>query len=222
MGRLKRTVDEEFRKAGFVNLGLVGAGPELIFSRRPIESMADLKATTLWTWDVDDTLGPGLDGMGLRTVHAGLDVAGRLYDEGKVDGFVSAPAAALAFQWSAQSRYLLPLRLAMLHACAIIANRAFDPLPEEYKAAIRHAAARGLGHLEQESRAQDDALLNGLFARQGLKTLKVSPHLRAQFFDEARGLRERMADRLVPRALLDRVLSLLADYRAEHREGEGY
>jgi TRAP-type transport system periplasmic protein len=220
LGRLKPVIDEEFRRAGFYNLGLVGVGPELIFTRKPIHTLAEAKATRLWVWGADDTLGPGLAAVGFSTVPASLEEAGRLYDEGKVDGFVAAPAAALAFQWSARSKYLLPLRLASLDACIIIANRAFDPLPQEYKSIIRNAAAHAISRSEEESRAQDDALLGGLFAKQGLTTIQPNADLRAQFYDEARTVREKMTSKLVSRELLDRVLTLLADYRAEHRDGE--
>jgi TRAP-type C4-dicarboxylate transport system substrate-binding protein len=220
MGRLKPTIDEEFRKAGFVNLGLVGVGPELIFSRKPIVTLADAKATRLWTWGSDNTLGPGLDGLGFKTVRAGLEDAGRLYDEGKVDGFIAAPAAALAFQWSARSKYLLPLHLASLDACIIIANRTYDPLPDNFKAIVRNEAAFAANHCEELAREQDDQLLGGLFAKQGLNMLPLLQATRAQFFSEARALRDKMAGSLVPVELLDRVLGLLADYRAEHRDLE--
>ncbi|MCA1663480.1 MAG: TRAP transporter substrate-binding protein DctP [Myxococcales bacterium] len=221
LGRLKPVIDEEFRKSGFVSLGLVGVGPELIFARRPIGTLADVKAMKFWTWSLDNTLGPGLDGLGFNTLRADLGDAGRLYDEGKVDGFISAPTAALAFQWSARSRYMLPLRLASLDACVIVAERAFDPLPEHFKAIIRHAAAFTTAHCEELGKEQDEALLGGLFAKQGLTTLPLTPQTRAQFFSEARALRDKMAGALVPAAPRDRVLSLLADYRAEHRDVEG-
>jgi TRAP-type transport system periplasmic protein len=217
LGRLKPILDEEFRKAGFANLGLVGIGPELIFTRKPVRTLAEVKATRLWTWGADNTLGPGLDGLGFTTTRADLADAGGLYDDGKVDGFIAAPSAALAFQWSARSKYLLPLRLASLDACVLIANRAFDPLPDEYKSVIRNAAAHALSLCEEFGREQDDALLGGLFAKQGLTTLPLTPDTRAQFFSEARALRDKMSGRLVPAALLARVLTLLADYRAEHR-----
>ena len=217
LGRLKPQIDDELRRAGFVNLGLVGVGPELIFSRRPLHTLAEVKKTRLWTWGVDNTLVPGLDGLGFSTVRADVAEAGRLYDEGKVDGFIAAPAAALAFQWSARSKYLLPLRLASLDACILVANRAFDPLPDQYKQVIRNAAAFAASHCEEFGREQDEMLLGGLFAKQGLVTLPLSAETRAQFFDESRALRDKMAGKLVPTALIERVLALLADYRAEHR-----
>ncbi|MCU1276864.1 MAG: TRAP-type C4-dicarboxylate transport system, substrate-binding protein [bacterium] len=221
LGRLKPAIDEEFRRAGFYNLGLAGIGPELIFSRKPIHSLAEAKTTRLWTWGVDDTLGPGLSAVGFSTLPARLEEAGKLYDDGKVDGFIAAPAAALAFQWSARSKYLFPLRLASLDACVIIANRAFDPLPQEWKAIIRNAAAHAIGRVEETSRAQDEALLGGLFARQGITIIQPSADVRAQFFGEARAVRDKMMSKLISRELLDQVLTLLADYRAEHRDIEG-
>jgi TRAP-type C4-dicarboxylate transport system substrate-binding protein len=220
LGRLKTTIDDEFRKSGFVNLGLVGVGPELVFTRKAVGTLAEIKATRLWIWGSDNTLAPGLDGLGFTTVRAELGDAGRLYDEGKVDGFVAAPAAALAFQWSARSKYLLPLRLASLDACILIANRTFDPLPDQYKSVIRNEAAYVANHCEELGREQDDQLLGGLFSKQGLNMLPLSAQTRAQFFSEARALREKMAGTLIPAELLDRVLALLADYRAEHRDLE--
>ncbi|HEX4458084.1 MAG TPA: TRAP transporter substrate-binding protein DctP [Polyangia bacterium] len=217
LGRLKQNIDDEFRKAGFVNLGLVGVGPELVFSRKPIATLAQLKTAKLWIWSADNTLGPELRRLGFAMTPAPLPAAARLYDDGQVDGFIAAPAAALAFQWSAQAHYLLPLRLASLDACTIISNRAFDPLPLEYQQIIRQASARAIAHLDDAVAAQDQALLNGLFARQGVHTTAVPPVLRAQFFDAARAARDKMDAAMIPPVLLDRVLSLLADFRAEHR-----
>ena len=54
-GRLKPIFDEDFRKEGFVNLGDVGIGPDLFFSRKPIRSMEDLKQARLWIWNLDET-----------------------------------------------------------------------------------------------------------------------------------------------------------------------
>jgi len=219
LGRLKPTLDEEFRRAGFVNLGLVGIGPELIFSRKPIRTLAEAKATRLWTWGDDNTLAPGLDGLGFTTVRADLPEAGRLYDQGKVDGFVAAPAAALAFQWSARAKYLLPLRLASLDACILISNRAWDPLPDSFKSVVRNAAAHAANLCEELGREQDEQLLGGLFAKQGVIIQPLVQAMVSQFFDESRALRDRKP--LVPAELLERVLTLLADYRAEHRDVGG-
>jgi hypothetical protein len=63
---------------------------------------------------------------------------------------------------------------------------------------------------------EDDALLGGLFARQGLRRVEPSAAFRAEYFAAARGARERLDPRMLPRALLDQAMRILADYRAEH------
>lgn len=217
LGRLKPIVDEEFRKSGFVNLGLVGIGPELIFLRKPVRTLAELKATKLWLWSLDNTMGPGLDGLHFNTLRADLGDAGRLYDEGKVDGFISAPTAALAFQWSAQARYVIDLRVGFLTGCMVVARRAWDALSHDDQQAIESAAAKLQVRVQETTRQMDEALLGGLFAKQGLQTLPVSPALQAEFLAAAREAEARV-EKPAPAATLERVAAWIAEYRAAHRK----
>jgi hypothetical protein len=63
---------------------------------------------------------------------------------------------------------------------------------------------------------QDDALLGGILAKQGLRTVPVSDRFRSEFFEAAREARTKYPSSVVPEPLLQTVLSWLADYRAEH------
>ena len=62
----------------------------------------------------------------------------------------------------------------------------------------------------------DDALLGGLFKKQGVIPVPPSESFRAELFAAERWVRERVAGQFVDRQLLDRVNQMLADYRAEH------
>jgi TRAP-type C4-dicarboxylate transport system substrate-binding protein len=219
-GRLKETLDAEFLKAGFVNLGEVGVGPDVIFSRTPIRSMADLRATRLWIWDLDNVFRQTLLDMGANIVPAPLDQAYREYERHHLDGFIAVPAAALAFQWSAETRYFTELRSSFLRGCFIISSRSYDQLSVAGQQAVKQSAARAIARLEEIGREQDEALLGGLFAKQGLTRVPVSESFRAEFYAVAQAARERLAGKMVPEPLLQRVLGLLADYRAVHRAAE--
>lgn len=216
-GRLKATFDAEFAKAGFVNLGEYGIGPDVIFSRTPIRTMEELKQARLWVWDLDDVFKTALTDIGLRVVPLPLDSAYHAFEQGKLDGFLGVPTGALAFQWSTQVHYFTDLRPSFLRGCMLMASRAYDQLPVEGQQAVRQSAAKVVARLEEIGRSQDEALLGGLFAKQGLQAVPASESLRAAFFAAAQATRERVGSRLVPEALLQRVLSLLADYRAVHR-----
>jgi TRAP-type C4-dicarboxylate transport system substrate-binding protein len=154
--------------------------------------------------------------MGMPVEAGPLDQAGRLYDDGKIDGFTTIPSAALAFQWSTQAKYITPLPVGYVQGCLLVANRAWDPLTQPERQAVMAAGAKCAHRFEEVGRDQDAQLLGGLFARQGLQTVALSPALRAQYFEAARAARERLGDKLLSRTLLDDVMRLLADYRAEN------
>lgn len=218
-GRLQELFDAELLKAGFQNLGEYGVGPDVIFSRTPVRTMDDLRKVRLWIWDLDTMFGQALTEMGLQIVPKPLDGAYRAFESGQLDGFIAVPTAALAFQWSTEARYFTDLRPSFLRGCMLIASRAYDQLSVEGQQAVRQATARAIARLEEVGRAQDDALLGGLFARQGLTPVEASESFRAEFYQAARSTRERLGARTLEPTLLQRVLTLLADFRAIRRGG---
>ncbi|HEY2745473.1 MAG TPA: TRAP transporter substrate-binding protein DctP [Polyangia bacterium] len=214
--RLAPLIDAEFLKHGFINLGEATLGAELLFTRDPVRDMSDLRKTLLWIWDDDVALRTQAPALGLHVVATPLDAAARAFDDKSVDGFIAIPTAALAFQWSAQAKYLTNLDLSYRNGCVFFASRAFDALPIESQRYVREATGKLRQRLDDLTVRQDAALVGGLFARQGLKTVPVSDRFRLEFFSEAREMRAHIASQLVPQRILDEVLSWLADYRAEH------
>jgi TRAP-type C4-dicarboxylate transport system substrate-binding protein len=216
LGRLERKIEAEFLHAGFIFLGDVTLGPEMLFTRAPVRTMDELKKTLLFFWDQDNQLRIQAGALGMQVVGTPLEAAARTYDDHSVDGFIAMPSAALAFQWSTQAHYLEDLELSFRNGCAFFTSRSFDALPIEAQRYIRAAAGKLRVRLDDVGRRQDDALIGGLFARQGLKTVPVSDQFRVDFFRESRDMRARLGAQLADPKLLEQVLSWLADYRVEH------
>lgn len=206
----------EAQKNGFAMLFSSGLGPTLFYSRTPLSTMEELRHAKLWRWNLDEAGILASREMGMPLIAGPVDEAARLYDEGKVDGFTAPPAAAVAFQWSTQARYITDLRVGYVQGCMLVANRAWDRLTTRQRDAVMAAAAKCAHRFDQVGRQMDDELLGGLFEKQGLRMVTPSPSLRAQYFEAARAARERLGDRLIPRAIMDQVMRILADYRAEH------
>jgi len=215
--RLAPQLGDEFRKRGFVLLTVTGMGPEVVFSREPLQTFDQLRRTKMWRWDLDKLGVITARELGVTIVPLPLNEAATAFDEGRVDGFYGIPAAALAFQWFTRALYLTDLHTSYLWGCLILAQRAFDRLPLEHQQAVRAAGAKIGVRIEEVGKQQDDLLLGGLFQKQGVKLNPVTPELRKEFLSAARAARERLGEKLVPDALLKRVLALLADYRGEHR-----
>ncbi|MGZ3427260.1 MAG: TRAP transporter substrate-binding protein DctP [Polyangia bacterium] len=214
--KLQTQFAAEAQKNGFALLFTAGLGPTMVFSRTPVRTMSELRTIKLWRWELDQWGVMATREMGMPVTPGTLDEAARLYDDGKVDGFTTMPSAALAFQWSTQAKYITPLPVGYVQGCMLLANRAWDRLTQKQRDAVMAAAAKCAHRFEEVGREQDAQLLGGLFERQGIKMVPLSTALRAQYFDAARAARERLGDKLLTRTLLDDVMRLLADYRAEN------
>ncbi|MDB4964638.1 MAG: TRAP-type C4-dicarboxylate transport system, substrate-binding protein [Myxococcales bacterium] len=206
----------EAQRNGFALLFTSGLGPTLLFTRTPVKTMDELRQIKVWRWNLDEWGVLATREMGLPVYAAALVDATRLYEEGQIGGFTTVPSAALAFQWSTQARYITELPVGYVQGCMLLSNRAWDRLSVHHRDAVMSAAAKCSHRFEEVGRHEEEQLLGGLFERQGLKKVALSTALRAQYFEAARAARERLGDKLLPRALLDQVMRLLADYRAEH------
>jgi TRAP-type C4-dicarboxylate transport system substrate-binding protein len=217
-GRLHTTIDAEFLRAGFINFGEVTVGPDMLFTRKPVRGLADLRKRPLWIWNLDPVQAAALPAIGLSIAPAPLSEALRAFESGRIDGFVAVPTAALAFQWSTQARYLSDLGIGVLRGCVIVSVRAVDALAIEDQRALRTAGAKLVSRLENVGRASDDALLGGLFVKQGVTVVKAPEGFVSEFYDAAAAARDRLPESVVPRALVQRVQALLADYRGRSRK----
>jgi TRAP-type C4-dicarboxylate transport system substrate-binding protein len=214
--KLGGSVVEEARAAGYALLGLGQLGVDVIFTRAPVSSWSELRKLRLWRWDLDDTAVAYSRAMGLEVVTAPLADAARVYDEGKVDGFIGIPSAALGLQWYEHAHHLLAPSMGALPGCLIMRLGTFQQLSAEQQSALRAAGAKLGARFEEVTRQQDDALLGGLFAKQGVRPLAMDQAFTRDYFEANRLARDQIGGRLVPLALRQRVASWLADWRAEH------
>jgi TRAP-type C4-dicarboxylate transport system substrate-binding protein len=215
LGRLRPLIDEEFQQHGFVELGLGGGfGQTVFFGRQASRTLADLKRIRFWIWDLDEVPRAQLAAMGVPLVPMPVESAARAYDEKRFDGFIAIPTAALAYQWSAQARYFTPLQGGFLPACLTISAAAFDALSLEQQQSVRQAATNLIARFDEVGRSQEKQLLSGLFEKQGLTRIEVSPDLARDFSTAALDAREKLGGQLVKPELMRRVTALLEQYRA--------
>jgi TRAP-type C4-dicarboxylate transport system substrate-binding protein len=209
LNRLRPTVDRELDGNGFVELGLADFGAEILFTRHPVRTMADLRNGHYWVWDLDLALKKQLPAMGIQTVPLPLENASQAFEAGRIDGFIGLPTAALAFQWASLARYYTELPVAVMPGCLVVSRRTFDQLTVEQQQAVRAASAKFFLRFSDLGEHQDQALLHGLFEHQGLQHVPPSPALVAEFKEAARQAHAAIGD-LVPKALVEQVVAWLA------------
>jgi TRAP-type C4-dicarboxylate transport system substrate-binding protein len=216
MRRLRPLIDKEAKANGFTNLGEGGIGPVIVFSRRPVRTLAELRGLTLWSGRNEMML-KLYGALGLHVTNEAISEVSASYAAGRIDGFLTTPSVALAWQWSSQARHFSDLRVSFLASCLMVTNASFDALPLDAQRAVRSGVDRLVERSEALAREQDEALLGRVFPKQGLKSVPVDEVLIADFREAARAVRERIDPKLISPDLLRELLVALADYRAEHR-----
>jgi TRAP-type C4-dicarboxylate transport system substrate-binding protein len=216
--QLLPVLEEEARSHGYVLLGTSAVGPDIFFTRKPVHSMAELQAARLWRWSDEPAAIRFGTALGMQITPRPVHEAARAFDSGATDGFWAIPQAAIAFGWSTQARYFLPdLRASFLIGCSLVSLAAWGRLSYEQQQIALSATVKSSRRLQRMQLEQDRILLGGLFQKQGLIALPVSEKLRADFYRRAREMRDHLDDKVVSRAMLERVQQLLFDYRNEHR-----
>lgn len=215
VNRLLATMNAEASEAGLVNLGTAPLGVDVFFGRKPVHSLAELRAMRAWRWDIDDVALAMAREMGLSVVPLSPTAAARGYEDGKFDGFWAIPAAAIAFQWSVQAPYVVRMSGSFLYGCILMKSTSFDRLSADDQKAVANAGAEVHDRFDELYRQDDEALFNGVFQHQGAHVVPVSETFRAEFFAAANAARRKAAP-LMPPGLIERVQGFLADYRAEH------
>jgi len=218
MSRLKPTLDEEFRKAGFTNLGEAVFGIDVLFSRQPIRSMSELLATRLWAWNLDPVWESVAREMGMKTIVTTIDEHSDAWRHKTYDSFFCVPSAALAYQWSTEARYVSDLGATALPACLVVSNAAIDPLPLPLKQVLVSASAKFMHRFSEVSQHLDQALIGGLLEKQGVVKVPVAPDFRAAFNASAQAAERKLGTALMAPGLLDTFQRMVAEYRAGHRE----
>jgi TRAP-type C4-dicarboxylate transport system substrate-binding protein len=214
--QLYATLQDEAKASGYRLLATGSVGPLLVFSKTPVSSLDDLRKLKLWAWDDNTEFIDVMRAMNMTLTPAPLDGAQALLDAGKIDGFWATPLAALAFQWYVGTSYLIEVPAGFLMGCALVRQDAMDRIASEDEEVIMSAAAKLSARIDQDNASGDAELLGGVFEKQGLKKLVPSQKMWAEYFQAAREAREKVSDKLLPKALLPRVNEILGDYRAEH------
>jgi TRAP-type C4-dicarboxylate transport system substrate-binding protein len=140
MDRMTPTFEKRLEAKGFVLLSMGYAGWVHAFSRKPVESLADLKRMKVFTSTGDSKTVQWYKDNGFNPIPlASTDMLTAL-QTGQVDVVPSTPLGVLTLQWYTQAPYMLDIGVAPLPGAQIISKRAWDNLPSDVKPGLLQAS----------------------------------------------------------------------------------
>jgi TRAP-type transport system periplasmic protein len=197
--KLSPLLKQKVAAKGFVLVHWGHGGWLQVFSKRPVQSVADLKALRLYTSAGDDRMtqfykahGYQPRAMAMTDILTGLTT-------GMIDALPTPPIAAMAFQWYKQTPYMLDIGLTPLVGATVMTKKAWDGVSAADRAKLTEIADRVEKHLQAEVPKQD-GLAVMLMGNQGLKVTKATG---PEWRQEADNLARTMRGQMVPADIFD-------------------
>jgi TRAP-type C4-dicarboxylate transport system substrate-binding protein len=202
--KLTPMLEKRLDAKGFKLLAWGSAGWVQLFSKKPLTTLADIKAAKLYTSQGDDRMVQWYKANGFRPVAltAGDIPAQFKLTTGMIDAAPSPPYPALLLQIFRDAKYMLDVRFAPLYGAAVLTSDAWNRI-EPNDRPIVLAAARTLERRLLGEAPKLDADSIATMRTRGLTVTTIDPKTAASFRAEAEAFVKTMRGNMVPADVYD-------------------
>jgi len=210
-----------FDAEGYVLLGWGDLGFIYLFSKKPIETWADLKETRLWVWNLDPIAEEFAIKAGIKPVTLPINSVRLALKNGDIQTVYTSPYACIMLQWHTEVKYMSDLRLAAGVGATIISKERYDKLSNKHQDLLRKITQKYHEPLITTIRKKNVESI-GVLKGEGIEVIDVPDGERKKWLQVAKQVQDHFAQddfagRLYKKELLDKVRSLLAKYRKDKR-----
>jgi TRAP-type C4-dicarboxylate transport system substrate-binding protein len=197
--KLTPTLRQRVESKGFVLVHWGHGGWLQVFSKKPVQTVADLKAARLYTSAGDDRMTQWYKANGFQPrAMAMTDILTGL-TTGMLDALPTPPLGALSFQWYKQTPFMLDIGLTPLVGATVLTKRTWDGISASDRAKVLEIAAAVEKQLQVDVPRQEATAVT-LMGTQGLKVNKATG---PEWQQTADVLARNMRGQMVPQDIFD-------------------
>ncbi len=212
--KLSRYFKGKFVDKGFHVLGWGDAGFVYLLSKKKLSSVDDIRNAKPWAWDVDEVAVAVFKAFDINPTLLSLESVTTNLDSGTIDTVYMAPAAAIAFSWHKQVKYVIDFPLTNASGAVVITDAFWKTLPDNHKETIKLAAKESMKSFRKKTRRENTKALATLKAK-GIEFIKPAARDIEAFQTVGAKAADNLVGKLYSAKLLAKVRSLLAKYRAK-------
>src|SRR6266487_3898335 len=211
--QLTPVIRKRLEPKGFVLLNWGHGGWTQVFTKRPVQTVDDLKKIKLWTSAGNDRMVQWFKANGFEPrAMAMTDILTGL-TTGMIEGLPTPPLAAMLFQWYKQTPYMLDIGLAPIVGANVITQKAWNAIPEADRPKLLEAAAGVEKRLQVDVPKQDESAVAEM-TKQGLTVTKATgPEWRTEIDSLAKTMRGEM----VPPEIFDLAAKARDEFRKNRK-----
>jgi len=210
--KLTPEIRKRVEAKGFVLLNWGGGGWAQVFTKKPVQTVEDLKSVKLYTSAGNDRMVQWFKANGFQPrAMAMTDIMTGL-TTGMIDGMPSPPLGALMFQWYRQTPYMLDLGLAPIVGANVITAKTWKTIPDADKPKLLAAADGVEKRLRVEVPKLDENSV-AMMTKNGLTVTKATgPEWKTQLDSLAKTMRGEM----VPPEVFDLAVKARDEFRKQN------
>jgi TRAP-type C4-dicarboxylate transport system substrate-binding protein len=204
---------ERFEKKGYILLGWVPVGWVHFLSQKPIQTVADLRASKPWLWEGDPLVEQAYEGMDVQPIPLSITDVLLSLQTGMVDTVYSSTQGALVLQWFTKVKHITRLRMGYATGGVLISKRKFKKLPPAYQEALKKIGAECLSDLALVIQ-KDNLKAEKVLENNGIKWIpQPDPAALKKFQQAGATARQNLSGKLFSPQLLNKVLQHLDEVR---------
>lgn len=163
-----------------VLLGWSEAGFVYIFSKQPIKTVADLRASKAWLWEGDPQVGHAYKSLGVDPIPLAVPDVMTALSTNMVNAVYAPPLGALALQWSSKVSYMLDFPLGLSAGGFVMLKSEFDKLSPDQQKILKEVAAKYCREMIVQTRKDNQQAIEEM-KRLGIKVIPVAENDRNEF-----------------------------------------
>jgi TRAP-type transport system periplasmic protein len=202
--KLTPMLEKRLDAKGYKLLAWGSAGWVQLFSKKPMTTLADIKAAKLYTSQGNDRMVQWYKANGFNPVALNAnDIPAQLkLTTGMIDAAPSPPYPALLLQIFRDAKYMIDVRLAPLYGAVVLTNEAWNKIEPNDRPIVVAAAKNAEKRLLGDAPKLDADSINTMKSR-GLTVTAVDPKNVASFRAEADAFVKTMRGQMVPADFYD-------------------
>ena len=218
--KMRPDLEKHLELKGFVVLSWTDAGWIHILSRQPYTTPEEFKAkkSKVFTTSSDTDEASIINSLGFQAVPLEWSDVLISLQTGLVDTVPVTPFYALSSQFDLAAKNLLEVNYVPLVGATVMTKRAWDTLTPDQQEKVLKAAAEAGEKIRAQSRAEGREAIAAMKKR-GLQVRPVPPELEDDWRHFAENVYPKMRGKMIPADAFDKVLSLVAGYRAAQKTG---
>ena len=204
--------DQMFLKANTKLLAMWEAGRYRFFSKGSANTLAEVRAHRAWLWPDSQVMKELWRTVGVTGVPLAInDVFGAL-QTGMVDLVVNTPVALVTLRWHLNLDHVSKTSAGVLLLSWVLNKPTWEAIPDNAKAEIQKMLAKTNKKYKADAR-KEDAKAFAVLLKRGYKVTAMAPAERKVFDDVTAKVRNRLAGRVYPKALLHRVMKITSSLK---------